>query len=152
MIKKKFFITVLTLLIISIFLNLYYMVKSATLPTIYEANIPLDHVMLKNFSFIAYDNSVYIDRSSYLEKVGRDNDINNLSLSVSIDDKLIVSLSTRDTYWQDYRHYLDSGLLSKNIRISNDSFLQVKAKYTVNGENKESYKEIKLRELIKTYN
>ncbi|MEW8956906.1 hypothetical protein [Clostridium sp.] len=149
MIKKKFFITALTLLIISVFFNMYYMVKSTTLPTIYETNIYLDHVMLKDFSFIGYYNSIYVEKNSYLEKVERDQDINNISLSVSIDDDLIVSLSTRDTYWNDYKHYLDLQYPPRKLRLSKNSLLKVKATYTVNGENKESYKELQITDLTK---
>ena len=91
---------------------------------------------------ISMNNRVYIDSYTLSKNSEIETDVTDIQIEASINSQVILILSL--TNLDDDKMYIEEQKLIKNIKLSTDSIINLKFKYTVDGVKTESYEELNL--------
>ena len=99
-------------------------------------------LILENLKMISMNNRVYIDSYTLSKNSEIETDVTDIQIEASINSQVILILSL--TNLDDDKMYIEEQKLIKNIKLSTDSIINLKFKYTVDGVKTESYEELNL--------
>lgn len=99
-------------------------------------------LILENLKMISMNNRVYIDSYTLSKNIEIETDVTDIQIEASINSQVILILSL--TNLDDDKMYIEEQKLIKNIKLSTDSIINLKFKYTVDGVKTESYEELNL--------
>lgn len=110
---------------------------------VYKFDVVDVDLKLNNYTLVSYGKDTYIPDTYSIEIVGENKKIEDVSMFVSNNDKLLTDLVFQFPNSAKKEAIGDS---LKKIKIKDDTLLSVKFKYKVNGYEKEVYHPITLKE------
>lgn len=145
---KKRYVLLITILI-SIVIFIVLSINNANKKTyVYEIDINANDFMLKDFTMISSNNSLFIPNTYKIEKIGN-NKVSDLSMSVTHNKKEIMS----SALGFDSNIISDLGeLFFKDFSINPSDQIIFRIKYKVDGKEKDFYESIDLNDCIKYSN
>ncbi|MCU7205737.1 hypothetical protein [Turicibacter sp. GALT-G1] len=140
---KKRLVTVATVLVFLGLLTIIHMSKQNSF-NVYNITTETNNsdLILENLKMISMNNRVYIDSYTLSKNSEIETDVTDIQIEASINSQVILILSL--TNLDDDKMYIEEQKLIKNIKLSTDSIINLKFKYTVDGVKTESYEELNL--------
>ena len=140
---KKRLVTVATVLVFLGLLTIIHMSKQNSF-NVYNITTETNNsdLILENLKMISMNNRVYIDSYTLSKNSEIETDVTDIQIEASINSQVIRILSL--TNLDDDKMYIEEQKLIKNIKLSTDSIINLKFKYTVDGVKTESYEELNL--------
>ena len=140
---KKRLVTVATVLVFVGLLTIIHMSKQNSF-NVYNITTETNNgdLILENLKMISMNNRVYIDSYTLSKNSEIETDVTDIQIEASINSQVILILSL--TNLDDDKMYIEEQKLIKNIKLSTDSIINLKFKYTVDGVKTESYEELNL--------
>ena len=140
---KKRLVTVATVLVFLGLLTIIHMSKQNSF-NVYNITTETNNsdLILENLKMISMNNRVYIDSYTLSKNSEIETDVTDIQIEASINSQVILILSL--TNLDDDKMYIEEQKLIKNIKLSTDSIINLKIKYTVDGVKTESYEELNL--------
>lgn len=115
---------------------------------LYKPKISTEDVEVNNFLLIRSGNRLYV-QDGYIFKLKSEAKIKSIYFEVYIDDTKITDFAGGDNFEKSNERTVDSFKVIPKIKISKNSKMIIRVKYTVNGEGRESYDTILLNSIIK---
>ena len=140
---KKRLVTVATVLVFLGLLTIIHISKQNSF-NVYNITTETNNsdLILENLKMISMNNRVYIDSYTLSKNSEIETDVTDIQIEASINSQVILILSL--TNLDDDKMYIEEQKLIKNIKLSTDSIINLKFKYTVDGVKTESYEELNL--------
>ena len=140
---KKRLVTVATVLVFLGLLTIIHMSKQNSF-NVYNITTETNNsdLILENLKMISMNNRVYIDSYTLSKNSEIETDVTDIQIEASSNSQVILILSL--TNLDDDKMYIEEQKLIKNIKLSTDSIINLKFKYTVDGVKTESYEELNL--------
>ena len=140
---KKRLVKVATVLVFLGLLTIIHMSKQNSF-NVYNITTETNNsdLILENLKMISMNNRVYIDSYTLSKNSEIETDVTDIQIEASINSQVILILSL--TNLDDDKMYIEEQKLIKNIKLSTDSIINLKFKYTVDGVKTESYEELNL--------
>ena len=140
---KKRLVTVATVLVFLGLLTIIHMSKQNSF-NVYNITTETNNsdLILENLKMISMNNRVNIDSYTLSKNSEIETDVTDIQIEASINSQVILILSL--TNLDDDKMYIEEQKLIKNIKLSTDSIINLKFKYTVDGVKTESYEELNL--------
>lgn len=146
--KKRIILTsiISVLLTIGVFYGWLLLENNETI--LYKPEISTEDVEVNNFSLIRTGNRLYV-QDGYIFKLKNQAKINSIYFEIYIDGTKITDFAGGDNFEKSNERTVDSFKVIPKIKISQDSKMIVRVKYTINGEGREFYDTILLNSIIK---
>lgn len=156
--RKNLALSSIALVLITVIIILSYEVFHLRQdPKVYNFTIETDDLRIKDIEFVVIpgSNSMYVS-DHILERVWEDNQISDVTYGISIDGKMLLSLSqagdpfTLPDASKGMIHYTTNNLIT-NVNARTDDKIKIEIKYKVNGVATNKVSTVKLENLIKPF-
>lgn len=145
----------LILIVFTLFLLFYNRFLSREEPRVYNVTIETSDVRIKDIEFVTFPKFIYTTDHD-LEVIGAEKEFLGISYVISVHGKQILSVSQADnpfTLPDAYQGKIsyDTRNLLQGINIDNDDKLNIEIRYEVDGEQKNLFREIDIKQILKPY-
>lgn len=145
--KKHIIISLISIALLCVLVLMFMIMSLSKQAAVYSVDITDGELSLKNFRIVTYDSYCYIPDSFLIERISDEKEINNAYIEVS--SKAGTLFDWAFPFEQRLSVNAPIDRLNKNIRLTDDSNITVKFKYSIDGVEKEFYEVIKLKNYIR---
>lgn len=146
--KKKIMLTsIIAILIISNIFSGWLVLKDKP-ATVYKTDILTDELDVKNFTLVYIGDKLYI-QDGFIFKLTKEGKVDSINFDVFIDGTKIFDFAGANNFKKSNERIVDAFKIIPNIKISKDSKMVTKVKYTINGEGREFNNTVLLRTIVK---
>lgn len=143
------------ILVISIIVNiiLFSVIFGKERVTIYKTNILSDDIEVNNITLVSIGKVIYIQDGFEINALHDIENIEYLGLEINVDGKQALTVSMGDIYPKINNIITRDlfGIIDK-IKIKENSVIEAKLKYKINGQEKEEIETIPMKSAIKYKN
>ena len=146
--RKKIILTsIIAILIISNIFCGWLILKNEP-ATVYKTDILTDELDVKNFSLVNIGNTLYI-QDGFIFKLTKEGKVDSVNFEVFIDGTRVFDFAGAKNFEKSNERIIDAFKIIPNIKISKNSKMVTKVKYTINGEGREFNNTVLLRTIVK---
>ncbi|MBK1813701.1 hypothetical protein JHL18_24085 [Clostridium sp. YIM B02505] len=116
---------------------------------VYKTDIIADDLRINNLTLVSFDDKLYVQDGYILKLTREENKVDSMHIDIQAAGKSIVGFVAGDVFRKSNESVRDNFNVIDDVKISKDSKMTVKIKYTIDGKEKEYKDTIKMSSIIK---
>ncbi|GKU25372.1 hypothetical protein [Clostridium folliculivorans] len=147
--KKRGVIGLLVIIILILTILLGMKLFKSNSVVIYKTDIIADDLRINNLTLVSFEDKLYVQDGFVLKLTREENKVDSMYIEIQVAGKRVFDLSGSDDFRKSNESVIYAFNVVDDVKISKDSKMTVKIKYTIGGKEKEYKDEIKMSSIIK---
>ncbi|GFP75220.1 hypothetical protein [Clostridium fungisolvens] len=138
---------VIIILILTILLGIK-LFKSSSI-VVYKTDIIADDIRINNLTLVSFEDKLYVQDGYILKLTKEGSKVDSLNVDVEVAGKSVIGFVYGDIFKKYNESVTDTFNVIEDVKISKDSKMTVKIRYTIDGKEKEYKDAIKMSSIMK---